>query len=115
MRKETDSTVSDSEDIEEQIYEQEEPFEFTESVSYDPETLNSDIIEMLNDLDVDKKESHHISNAIKCLEKILTAEDKEKAILECLKAINFLRKVTSVDIEEARLMLDNLLSFINNK
>ena len=62
-------------------------------------------------LDVDNKESYHISNAIKCLEKIPTTEDNEKAILECLKAINFLREVDSVDIEVVRLILNNLLIF----
>ena len=71
--------------------------------------MTKEFIEMLNDIDVDKKESHHISNTIKCLGKIPVAEDREKAILECRKAINLLRKVTSVDTDEARLMLDNSL------
>ncbi|MCK5598487.1 gliding motility-associated C-terminal domain-containing protein [bacterium] len=91
------------------IWWEEEPFAFTESVSYDPETLNSDIIEMLNELDADEKEMKFIFNAIKCLEKIPTAEDREKAILECLKAINNVRQVESTDIHEIRILLDQLL------
>ncbi|MCK4642985.1 gliding motility-associated C-terminal domain-containing protein [bacterium] len=91
------------------IWWEEEPFEFTETVSYDPETLQADIIEMLNDLDVYEKEMKFIFNAIKCLDKIPTAEDKEKAILECLKAINNVRQIESTDIHKIRILLDQLL------
>ena len=80
--------------------------------------MKDDIIEMLNNLNVSDKEKHFIANAIKCLQKIpdpiTTEDDYNKAILKTVKAINFLRKITSVDTKEVRITLDWLLMEIEH-
>ncbi|MCK5599379.1 gliding motility-associated C-terminal domain-containing protein [bacterium] len=72
-----------------------------------------EIIEHLLAMEVEPKEEHLISNAAKCLIKVQNVHDldemKEKSILECIKAINYLRRISSADITEARILLDRLL------
>ncbi|MCD6579791.1 hypothetical protein J7L48_09985, partial [bacterium] len=95
------------------IWWEEDPSELTKEIAYNPETLKDDIIEMLNNLNVDDKEKHFVSNAIKCIQRIAdhitTEDDYNKAILETVKAINFLRKITSIDTKDIRIKLDWLL------
>ncbi|MCK4644582.1 hypothetical protein KAU32_13225 [bacterium] len=63
--------------------------------------MREDALALLNDLSVDRKEEHLVENALKSLDKlqetVVSSEDKEKNILEILKAINSIREITSAD------------------
>ncbi|MCK4642221.1 gliding motility-associated C-terminal domain-containing protein [bacterium] len=87
--------------------------DFNVEQSSDMRIFIDDIIEHLFMIEVESKEEHLISNAAKCLIKVQNLHDldemKEKSILECVKAINYLRRISSADITEARILLDRLL------
>ncbi len=83
-------------------------------VDGDTAVMTGDIVTVLEALPVTGKEREKVDDAVRYLEKVLdrvvvSNEEIEKNIRDVLKAIKSLLSVTSVDISDVRLMLDDLL------
>jgi transcription termination factor NusB len=83
-------------------------------------TMTGDIIDALNTLSVSGQEKAKVDNAITFIrnvrDRIITnATDIEQNIHDILKAIDSLLYVTSIDISEIRLKMDELLMIWETK
>ena len=89
-------------------------------VAKDTRTITEDIITALNALTVSGQDRAKVNNAIGYIDNvknrvIATHTDIEQNIHDILKAINSLLSVTSTDISDIRLMMDELLTVWENK
>lgn len=77
-------------------------------------TISGDIINALNALSVSGQEKAKVNNAVAYIQNVMNRSitsdtDVEQNIHDILKAVDSLLSVTSVDISESRLMMDELL------
>ena len=87
------------------------------SITLSTEQFIFEIIQDINNLGVENDEKAYINNSIKCLEKIKLVSDvaKESNILNCLKAIEDIKQIQSVPINDIRLKLDMLLKILETR